>query len=68
VLKRGQPLTSTQILVRGDLINPDKIKYGYVSQTNFKLTQRTALTYEFEYSLDVNQNYSLTFNFETGKI
>jgi hypothetical protein len=68
VLKRGQPLTSTQILVRGDLINPDKIKYGYVSQPNFKLTQRTSLTYEFEYSLEVNQNYSLTFNFETGKI
>jgi hypothetical protein len=68
VLKRGQPLTSTQILVRGDLINPDKIKYGYVPQPNFKLTQRTSLTYEFEYALDVNQNYSLTFNFEIGKI
>jgi hypothetical protein len=26
------------------------------------------LTYGFEYDLDANQNYSLTFNFETGKI
>ena len=68
VLKKGKPLSSTQILVRGDLINPDKLKYGYVSQPNFNLTQRTNLTYEFEYSLDPNQNYSLTFNFTTGKI
>ena len=68
VLKKGKPLSSTQLLVRGDLINPDKLKYGYVSQPNFNLTQRTNLTYEFEYSLDPNQNYSLTFNFTTGKI
>jgi hypothetical protein len=68
VLKKGKPLSSTQLLVRGDLINPDKLKYGYVSQPNFSLTQRTNLTYEFEYSLDPNQNYSLTFNFTTGKI
>ena len=68
VLKKGKPLSSTQILVRGDLINPDKVKYGYVPQPNFSLTQRTNLTYEFEYALDPNQNYSLTFNFATGKI
>jgi hypothetical protein len=68
VLKKGKPLSPTQLLVRGDLINPDKLKYGYVSQPNFNLTQRTNLTYEFEYSLDPTQNYSLTFNFTTGKI
>jgi len=68
VLKKGKPLSPTQLLVRGDLINPDKLKYGYVSQPNFSLTQRTNLTYEFEYSLDPTQNYSLTFNFTTGKI
>ena len=68
VLKSGNPLTDTQRLVRGDLINPDKIKYGYVPEPNFTLTQRTDLTYSFEYYLDPNQNYSLTFNFITGKI
>lgn len=68
VLKKGKPLSSTQILVRGDLINPDKVKYGYIPQTNFKLTKRNSLVYDFEYSLDPNQNYSLTFNFSIGKI
>ena len=68
VLKSGNPLTETQRLVRGDLVNADKIKYGYVPQPNFTLTQRTALTYSFEYQLESNQNYSMTFNFITGKI
>lgn len=68
VLKRGTPLASTQLLVRGDLVNPDKIKYGYVPQPNYSLTQRTSLTYQFEYSLDPGQNYSLSFNFRIGKI
>ena len=49
-------------------INSDKIKYGYIPEPNFTLTQRTDLTYSFEYYLDPNQNYSLTFNFVTGKI
>jgi hypothetical protein len=61
-------LSATQRLVRGDLINSDKIKYGYIPEPNFTLTQRTDLTYSFEYYLDPNQNYSLTFNFVTGKI
>ena len=68
VLKRGDELPSTAKLVRGDLVNPDKIKYGYVPQSNFSLTQRTSLTYQFQYSLEPNQNYSLTFNFTTEKI
>ena len=68
VLKKGAPLMSNQILVTGDLVNSDKVKYGYVPQPNFALTQRTALTYSFEYSLDPTQNYSLTFNFVVGKI
>jgi hypothetical protein len=68
VLKKGTPLASSFRLVTGDLVNPDKIKYGYVPQPNFSLTKRTSLTYQFEYTLEVNQNYSLTFNFKTGKI
>jgi len=68
VLKKGVPLTSPSRLVTGDLVNPDKIRYGYVSQPNFTLTQRTSLTYQFEYTLEANQNYSLTFNFKIGKI
>ena len=55
VLKRGTELPSTAKLVRGDLVNPDKIKYGYVPQSNFSLTQRTSLTYQFQYSLEPNQ-------------
>jgi hypothetical protein len=68
VLKSGNPLSSTQKLMRGDLVNSDKIRYGYIPEPNFTLTQRTALTYSFEYFLDPNQNYSMTFNFTTGKI
>ncbi len=68
VLKKGTPLSSPSRLVTGDLANPDKIRYGYVPQTNFALTRRTSLTYQFEYTLEPNQNYSLTFNFRTGKI
>ena len=68
VLKRGSPLFPSAKLVTGDLIGSDKIKYGYVPQKNFNLTQRTPLTYRFEYVLDVGQNYSLNFNFTTGKI
>ena len=68
VLKKGTPLASNQTLITGDLVNSDKIRYGYVPQSNFSLTQRTSLTYSFEYSLDPNQNYSLTFNFLVGKI
>jgi hypothetical protein len=68
VLKKGTPLASSFRLVTGDLVNPDKIKYGYVPQPNFSLTKRTSLTYQFEYTLESNQNYSLTFNFKTGKI
>jgi hypothetical protein len=56
------------VTVRGDLINSDKIKNGYIPDPNFTLSQRTALTYSFEYTVDPNQNYSLTFNFVTGKI
>jgi hypothetical protein len=78
VLKTGNPssinrpssisTSTTDVAVRGDLINSDKIKYGYIPDPNVTLSQRTALTYSFEYSLETNQNYSLTFNFVTGKI
>lgn len=68
ILKTGAPSVLTNKIVRGDLINLDKIKYGYIPEPNFTLTQRTALTYSFEYYLDPNQNYSMTFNFVTGKI
>jgi hypothetical protein len=68
VLKKGTALTANQILVTGDLTNSDKTRYGYVLEPNFNLTQRTDLTYTFEYYLDPNQNYSLTFSFVIGKI
>lgn len=68
ILKRGKPLSPSQLLVRGDLVNPDKVKYGYVPQPNYSLTQRTALTYQFQYSLEKNMFYSTTFNFRIGKI
>jgi hypothetical protein len=68
VKKTGQALTSTEILVRGDLINPDRIKYAYYAQPNFKLTKITDLIYSFEYPLTPGQNYSLTFSFRIQKI
>jgi hypothetical protein len=66
VLKRGTEIPTR--MVAGDLVNPDKIKFGYVSQPNYSLTKRTSLTYQFEYQLEKSQNYSLTFNFVTEKI
>ena len=68
VKKTGQNLTSTELLVRGDLINPDRIKYAYYQQSNFQLTKRNNLSYSFEYPLTVGQNYSLTFSFRIQKI
>lgn len=68
VKKTGQDLTSTEILVRGDLINPDRIRYAYYAQPNFRLTKTTDLIYSFEYPLTVGQNYSLTFSFRIQKI
>jgi hypothetical protein len=68
VKKTGQNLSSTELLVRGDLINPDRIKYGYYQQSNFKLTRVNDLFYTFEYPLTTGQNYSLTFSFRIQKI
>lgn len=68
VKKTGQALSSTEILVRGDLINPDRIKYAYYAQPNFKLTKITDLIYSFEYPLTTGQNYSMTFSFRIEKI
>ena len=68
VKKTGQALSSTEILVRGDLINPDRIRYAYNPQPNLKLTKITDLIYSFEYSLTESQNYSLTFSFRIQKI
>lgn len=68
VKKTGQNLTSTELLVRGDLINPDRIKYAYYQQSNFKLTRVNDLVYSFEYALTPGQNYSMTFSFRIQKI
>jgi len=68
VKKTGQNLSSTELLVRGDLINPDRIKYGYYQQSNFKLTKINDLAYSFEYALTAGQNYSTTFSFRIQKI
>ena len=68
VKKTGQNLSSTEILVRGDLINPDRIRYSYYQQNNFQLTKINNLAYSFEYPLTVGQNYSLTFSFRIQKI
>jgi len=68
VKKTGQNLTSTEILVRGDLINPDRVRYAYYAQTNFQLTKQTDLIYSFEYDLSNSQNYSMTFSFRIQKI
>jgi hypothetical protein len=68
VKKTGTNLTVNEILVRGDLINPDRIRYAYYPQTNYKLTKKSSLIYSFEYPLEFGQNYSLTFSFQIQKI
>jgi len=68
VKKTGTPLSSTEKLVRGDLINPDRIRYSYYLEPNFNLTRRTALSYTFEIPLEAGKNYSTTFSFKIQKI
>lgn len=68
VKKTGNDLTSTEILLRGDLINPDRIRYQYYQQPNFNLTRRNSLSYTFEFPLENGKNYSTTFSFQVQKI
>ena len=68
VKKTGTELSSTEILLRGDLINPDRIRYSYYLEPNFKLTKRNALSYSFELPLESGKNYSTTFSFRIEKI
>ena len=68
VKKTGTALSPTQLLVRGDLISPDRIKYSYYPQPNYNLTKRSDLSYYFEFPLESGQNYSTTFSFQIQKI
>lgn len=68
VKKTGTALSPNELLVRGDLINPDRIRYSYYLEPNFKLTRRTALSYTFELPLESGKNYSTTFSFRIQKI
>lgn len=68
VKKTGTSLSPTELLVRGDLINPDRIRYSYYPQTNFNLVRKSSLVYSFEFPLEAGQNYSLTFSFQIKKI
>jgi hypothetical protein len=68
VKKTGTALSSTEKLVRGDLINPDRIRYSYYLEPNFNLTRRNALSYTFELPLESGKNYSTTFSFRIQKI
>ena len=68
VKKTGTALSANELLVRGDLINPDRIRYSYYLEPNFKLTRRTALSYTFELPLESGKNYSTTFSFRIQKI
>lgn len=68
VKKTGTELSSTEILLRGDLIGPDRIRYSYFSEPNYNLTKRNALSYTFDLPLEDGKNYSTTFSFQIQKI
>lgn len=68
VKKTGTDLSPTELLVRGDLISPDRIRYSYFSEPNYRLTKRNALSYFFEIPLEAGKNYSTTFAFQIEKI
>ncbi len=68
VKKTGTNLSPTELLLRGDLINPDRIRYSYYLEPNFKLTRRNALSYRFELPMESGKNYSTTFSFRIQKI
>ena len=68
VKKTGTELSSTEILLRGDLTSPDRIRYSYYLEPNYNLTKRNALSYSFELPLETGKNYSTTFSFQIQKI
>jgi hypothetical protein len=68
VKKTGTDLSSTEILLRGDLINPDRVRYRYYLNDNYRLTRRNSLSYTFELPLEAGSNYSTTFTFQIEKI
>lgn len=68
VKKTGTDLSSTELLLRGDLTSPDRIRYSYYSEPNYKLTKRNSLSYAFELPLESGKNYSTTFTFQIEKI
>jgi len=68
VKKTGTDLSSTEILLRGDLINPDRVRHRYYLNDNYRLTRRNSLSYTFELPLEAGSNYSTTFTFQIEKI
>ena len=68
VKKSGTELSSTELLLRGDLVNPDRIRYSYYPEPNYQLTRRNALSYTFQLPLESGKNYSTTFSFQIQKI
>ena len=68
VKKTGSDLSATELLLRGDLVSPDRIRYSYYKEPNYKLTKRNALSYSFELPMESGKNYSTTFTFQIEKI
>ena len=68
VKKTGTDLSATELLLRGDLVSPDRIRYSYYQEPNYKLTKRNALSYSLELPMESGKNYSTTFTFQIEKI
>ena len=68
VKKTGSSTIEYKDIVRGDIYSPDRGRLGYVLNNNYNLTKNGNLSYSFEFIIDPNFQYSLSFRILIDKI
>lgn len=68
VKKTGADTVKYKDIVRGDIYSPDRSRLGYILNNNYNLTKNENLSYSFEFIIDPNFEYSLSFRILIDKI
>lgn len=68
IKSKGSDFEEANITIRGDILGMDRAKKDFLYDSNFILTKRNDLIYEFNYKLDPSIFYSMTFTFDINKI
>jgi hypothetical protein len=68
VKKTGSSTVEYKDIVRGDIYSSDRGRLGYVLNNNYNLTKNGNLSYSFEFIVDPNFQYSLSFRILIDKI